>query len=161
MELSPEPFSLKDAIDEVCSVLMPMARKKNVTIRKELDGSLDILTLDQQKFKQVLYNLLSNAVKFNKDGGQVDLLLSANSRDIRLQIKDTGVGITKEDQGKLFVEFQQLDSSAARHHQGTGLGLALTKKIVELQRGSIEVESEPGKGSSFTVSLPADQGDAA
>ena len=103
----------------------------------------------------MLYNLLSNAVKFTNDGGRVDIVAEPGAAGhVRLHVRDTGVGIKPEDIGKLFVEFQQLDSSLARLQQGTGLGLALTKKLIELQHGTISTESEPGKGSTFTVVLP-------
>jgi PAS domain S-box-containing protein len=156
MELFPEAFSLPKAVAEVCSVLTPTAKKKNIPIRTQIAPAAEQVVLDQQKFKQVLYNLLSNAVKFTDDGGQVEIV--ANSQDtgrLRLEVRDSGVGIRAEDFSKLFVEFQQLDAGMARRHQGTGLGLALTKKIVELQKGTITVESEPGKGSIFTVILPS------
>jgi len=118
-----------------------------------------LVTLDQQKFKQILYNLLSNAVKFTGDGGMVSLAASRKSQDrFQFQVSDTGIGIKQEDIGKLFTEFQQLDSSASRHYEGTGLGLALTKKLVELHQGSIELESEPGVGSVFRVVLPISAG---
>lgn len=155
MELFPETFALPKAVEEVCSVASPMAIKKNIAIRREISPTVESVTLDQQKFKQVLFNLLSNAVKFTDDKGQVDIIAGPlERRRLRLQVRDTGIGIRPEDFGKLFVEFQQLDSSFARRYQGTGLGLALTKKIVEFQKGSITVESEPGKGSTFTVILP-------
>src|SRR5262249_2956074 len=100
----------------------------------------------------------SNAIKFTYDGGSIDICLDHhhNNNQLQLQVKDTGIGIKKEDLSRLFVEFQQLDSGTARHFEGTGLGLSLTKKIVELQKGTIEVESEPGKGSTFTIILPLD-----
>jgi protein-histidine pros-kinase len=155
MELFPESFTLPKAVEEVCSVISPLAKKKNIAVRQNMSGVVDSVTLDLQKFKQVLYNLLSNAVKFTDEGGGVDIVATQyDPNQLRVQVKDTGIGITPEDVGKLFVEFQQLDSSAARRYQGTGLGLALTKKIVELQKGSISVQSEPGKGSTFTVILP-------
>jgi len=155
MELFPETFTLPAAVDEVCSVIHPLATKKNITLRKEIAPSVANVTLDQQRLKQILYNLLSNAVKFTEDGGRVEILATRfDAKWLRLQVRDTGIGIKPEDLGKLFIEFKQLDSSYARRYQGTGLGLALTKKIVELQRGSITVESEPSKGSTFTVSLP-------
>ena len=155
MELFPETFTLPAAVDEVCSVIHPLATKKNITLRKEIAPTVANVTLDQQRLKQILYNLLSNAVKFTEDGGRVEILATRfDAKWLRLQVRDTGIGIKPEDLGKLFIEFKQLDSSYARRYQGTGLGLALTKKIVELQRGSITVESEPSKGSTFTVSLP-------
>jgi PAS domain S-box-containing protein len=155
MELFPETFAVRGAIDEVCSVITPLARQKSLEVQSEVAPTVENVTLDKQKFKQVLYNLLSNAVKFSEDGGSVEILATARDPDqVVLQVRDTGIGIRPEDFGKLFVEFQQLDSSLVRRHQGTGLGLALTKKIVELQRGTIEVGSEPGRGSTFTVILP-------
>lgn len=155
MELFPESFSLSTAVDEVCSVLSPSAIKKCIAIRKEIAPTLGNVVLDQQKFKQVLYNLLSNAVKFTDDGGDVAILADPHEWDsLRLQVRDSGIGIKSEDIGKLFIEFQQLDAGVARRHEGTGLGLALTKKLIEFQHGSITVTSEPGKGSEFTIILP-------
>jgi PAS domain S-box-containing protein len=157
MEVTPETFQLKDAIDEVCSVLSPMVRQKNLTLRKNISPPGQAVTLDLQKFKQVLYNLLSNAVKFTGEGGKVEVIVTARDAAVQLQVADTGIGINPQDLGKLFVEFQQLDSSVARRYHGTGLGLALTRKIVEFQRGSVQVKSAPGKGSVFTVVLPLDK----
>ncbi|HEY4038402.1 MAG TPA: PAS domain S-box protein [Burkholderiaceae bacterium] len=155
MELFPEAFELTKAVDEVCSVVSSLAKKKNIGIRRQIAKTVDSVTLDRQKFVQVLYNLLSNAVKFTDDGGEVQIHADLNgAAELQLQVRDTGIGIKPEDFGRLFVEFQQLDSSAARRYQGTGLGLALTKKIVEFQRGSIRVASEQGKGSTFTIVLP-------
>jgi protein-histidine pros-kinase len=155
MELSPETFPLARAVEEGCSVVHQMAEKKKIVVRRSISLSIGDITLDRQKFKQMLFNLLSNAVKFTDDGGQVEVIAGlADPGRLRLQVRDTGVGIKPEDLNKLFVEFQQLDSSLARRQQGTGLGLALTKKMVELQKGSITVESAPGKGSTFTVILP-------
>jgi signal transduction histidine kinase len=132
-----------------------MAQKKNLVIRREVNRAVDEVTLDQQKFKQVLFNLLSNAVKFTDEGGKVDILAGPHDgARFRVQVRDTGIGIKAEDLTKLFVEFQQLDSGMARRYQGTGLGLVLPKKIVEFQQGAISVESEVGKGSTFTVVLP-------
>jgi signal transduction histidine kinase len=155
MELFPETFALRKAVEEVCSVLFPMANKKNITIRQMISSTMESVTLDQQKFKQVLFNLLSNAVKFTDDGGHVEISAAYDGpARLRLQVRDTGIGIASEDFGKLFAAFRQIDSGATRRYEGTGLGLALTKKIVEYQRGSITVESELGKGSIFTVIVP-------
>ncbi len=162
MEVALETFPVKTAIDEVCSVLTPMAREKNIEIKKCVSDHLDSVILDQQKFRQVLYNLLSNAVKFTGEGGWVEITVGQDHHGrLHLAVKDSGIGIKPDDVGKLFVEFQQLDSSLSRRYHGTGLGLALTRKIVELQGGSIRVESQPGKGSTFTVTLPlAPRGDS-
>jgi PAS domain S-box-containing protein len=152
MQLHPETFPIEIAIDEVCSVLFPMVKNKNITIRREVAGEARSVTLDRRKFVQVLYNLLSNGVKFNDEGGEIRILADlCEPGCLRLRISDTGIGIDPADFPKLFVEFQQLDSGATRRFDGTGLGLALTKKIIEFQGGSIEVQSELGVGSTFTV----------
>jgi protein-histidine pros-kinase len=155
MDLHPETFSVGKAIEEVCSVIGPMAQRKRLIVSCQIEPSANEVTLDRQKLKQVLLNLLSNAVKFTEDGGVVKI--GADLYDhtwLRLQVQDSGIGIKPEDLDKLFLEFRQLDSGLTRRHQGTGLGLALTKKIVEFQQGTIEVKSAPGKGSTFTVILP-------
>jgi PAS domain S-box-containing protein len=155
MELYPELFLIGKAVEEVCSVLSPLARKKDITIRQEIATTLTGVTLDRQKFKQVLFNLLSNAVKFTDDGGEVQITADYDAAaSLRVSVRDNGIGISSGDFAKLFIEFQQLDASATRRFGGTGLGLALTKKLIELQRGSISVESCVGKGSTFTVNLP-------
>jgi PAS domain S-box-containing protein len=155
MEVLPELFSVKKAVDEVCSVIAPTASKNQITVNLSIQTDVNAVMLDQAKFKQILYNLLSNAIKFTNPPGKVDIHISIeNSSRLKIEIKDTGIGIKKEDFDRLFKEFEQLDSSIARLYEGTGLGLALTKKIVDLQNGTISVESESGKGSTFTVRLP-------
>ncbi len=153
-------FSVKRTIDEVCSIIHPTAVKKNISVTVETTIDPDIVSLDQQKFKQVLYNLLSNAVKFTHHGGSVHVGGGAWSEDrFCIQVSDTGIGIRKEDIPKLFNEFQQIDSGMTKQFEGTGLGLAITKKFVELQQGFIQVKSEFGKGSVFIVVLPKQFGE--
>jgi PAS domain S-box-containing protein len=155
MDLHPESFATDLAIDEVCSVLFPLVKKKNITIRREVAGDARVVILDRRKFMQVLYNLLSNGVKFNDDEGEIRIVVDLDAPgSLRVRISDTGIGIDPGDFPRLFVEFQQLDSGAARRFGGTGLGLSLTKKIVEFQGGRISVESELGVGSTFIVLLP-------
>ena len=155
MELHAETFDLRETIAEVCSVLTPSASKRSINILPEIAPELARVTLDRHKFMQILYNLVSNAVKFNGDGGAVRVLAQPEQPGrLLLQVTDSGSGISREDLPKLFVEFQQLDSSATRRHGGTGLGLALTKKIVEFLGGSIEVSSAWQQGSTFSVHLP-------
>jgi len=154
MELRTETFAVDQAVEEVVSVVSATARKKGVRIARQLSPTLSTVTLDRQKFVQVLYNLVSNAVKFTDDG-EVTLCVDQPQPDqLRIRVIDTGIGIRPADFSRLFVEFQQLDSGSARRYEGTGLGLALTKKIVEFQGGTVEVASEPGQGSVFTVTLP-------
>lgn len=157
MELNPEAFDLQTAVDEVMVVAGQLAAKKGITIEHNLTALLATVTLDRQKFKQVLFNLVSNAVKFTREGGHVSMTIDTESAAIlRAQIRDSGIGIKSEDLDRLFVEFQRLDSGRGVSQEGTGLGLALTKRLIDLQRGRISVESEWGKGSLFTVLLPLD-----
>ncbi len=155
MELNPETFRVAKAVEEALAVARAIAQKKRIELHVEVAPELAEVTLDPQKFKQVIYNLLSNAVKFTNDGGRVDIRLRPVSGErFQLQVTDTGIGIRAEDFPKLFREFTQLDSGATRRYGGTGLGLSLTKKILDLQQGTITVASEPGVGSTFTVELP-------
>ena len=118
-----------------------------------------MIEADERKLKQILFNLLSNAVKFTPDDGQVQVMLKEinGAQDIEISIRDTGIGIKKEDIPRLFVEFSQLASAYDKKYEGTGLGLALTKKLVELHGGRIWVESEFGKGSLFAFVIPVNQ----
>jgi len=155
MELNPEIFSLSKAIEEVRAVAKPMAQKKHIDVTVEIAAELDCVTLDQQKFKQVLYNLLSNGIKFTDDGGSVKIQTTLReARHFQLAVTDSGIGISSTDIDRLFREFEQLESGASRRYEGTGLGLALTRKLVQLQGGTITVESEVGRGSTFAVVLP-------
>jgi len=104
--------------------------------------------------KQIVFNLLSNAVKFTLDGGKAGIKAYKEKNNIKVTVWDTGIGIKEEDKVKLFKEFQQLDSGADKRYQGTGLGLALCKRLVEMHNGKIWVESEAGKGSRFSFTLP-------
>jgi signal transduction histidine kinase len=155
LELKPQSFSLREAIAETCGIVKPMADERNVAINVDALLDNDIVSLDPLRFKQVLYNLLSNAIKYNYDNGNVKVAVSVDEeKQIRLQVKDTGIGIKEEDLPHIFDDFIQLDISTRKVQQGTGLGLALTKKIVEEQKGSITAESEVGHGTTFTVVLP-------
>ncbi len=155
VELRPEPFSLAEIIEGVLKVLHPVADKKSVKLVQRNSHDLKDVSLDKNKFRQILYNLISNAIKFNHPGGIVTVETTRLTNDsFRLEVADTGIGISREDQKKLFVPFAQLDTSLTRKHEGSGLGLALTKNIVELHKGTIDVNSAIGSGSVFTVTLP-------
>jgi signal transduction histidine kinase len=155
MELNLETFPVRKAVEEVASVIKGIAQKKRIIIGLEIGTELEAVTLDQHKFKQMLYNLLSNAVKFSDNGGKVGIhARRVDPQRLEVQIRDAGIGIKAGDFKRLFTAFEQLDSGTARRFEGTGLGLALTKQIVEFQDGHISVESEPGQGSVFTVILP-------
>jgi len=163
LELNPETFRLLDGIQEVCAGVRPISQNKSIRVSVHIDAGLGSVYLDAQRFKQILYNLLSNALKFTDDGGDIEISAKPDQSDqFRLAVRDTGIGIKAEDLRRLFTEFEQLDSGTARRFGGTGLGLALTRKIVEMQGGTIGVESEVGTGSLFTVVLPlATQGSRA
>ena len=154
MEVRAESFSLRQAIEEVCTGVASMAGAKGIAINRDTGAAPREVTLDRQKFIQVLYNLLSNAVKFSDEGSEVVITAALHDGALQLDVRDRGIGIRREDLEKLFIEFQQLDSGSSRRFEGTGLGLALTKKLVEVQGGGISVESERGRGSTFTVRLP-------
>ncbi|MDH5423150.1 MAG: ATP-binding protein, partial [Acidimicrobiia bacterium] len=110
--------------------------------------------VDERRIRQIVLNLLSNAVKFTDDGGSIGVELRGSDDAVDIVVWDTGIGIADVQRHLLFEPFQQLDGSLAREHEGTGLGLAMTAKLIELHGGSIEVESRPGKGSRFTVRVP-------
>ncbi|MGZ6339997.1 MAG: sensor histidine kinase, partial [Candidatus Limnocylindrales bacterium] len=121
----------------------------------ETDPSVGLIEADERKVKQILFNLLSNAVKFTPGGGRVTLAATADDGQVEISVRDTGVGITAEDQVRIFEEFTQVGPGATQ--EGTGLGLALTRRLVELHHGRLSVASEPGAGSTFTVRLPLRQ----
>jgi protein-histidine pros-kinase len=155
MELQEETFAVDIAVKEACAVLMQAASDKSITLLTAVPEHLTDVYLDRQKFKQVLLNLVSNAVKFTDAGGQVEICIDAPAAgELRVGVRDSGIGIAAADLPRLFGEFQRVESGISDRRPGTGLGLALTKRLVELQGGRIEVESVVGVGSRFTVHLP-------
>jgi signal transduction histidine kinase len=155
MEFQPARIKLKTVVQETCDIVRTMAAKKRLKIETRIASEVDSVWLDPVKLKQVLYNFLSNAIKFTREEGRIAVRAVAEGpRDFRLMVEDSGIGIKPEDIGRLFVEFQRLGTAQARKYQGTGLGLALTKKIVEAQGGKIGVSSVWGKGSRFFAVLP-------
>jgi len=155
MAVEPSSFVLKTVLQQSVSLLKEKAVKGGLDLRLNIAPEADIIiTADERKLKQILYNLLSNAVKFTPEGGNVAVNAHLISDFVEISVRDTGIGIKAEDIPRLFREFSQLDSSYNKKYDGTGLGLALTKKLVEIHGGSIRVESEFGRGSTFTVTLP-------
>ena len=159
MDLAPERFDLSAAVDEVCAVVSAIATSKEISLIRRVDPDVAIVTLDRHRFIQILYNLLSNGIKFTNHGGRWSLSLDRDGDELQLRVRDSGIGIRAADLPKLFLEFQQLDSGTGRRHDGTGLGLVLTKRLAELHGGTVRVESEVGKGSLFTVKLPLSSGE--
>lgn len=155
MEFRPEPVDLSKLVAEVRDILRTLAAEKRVHLETRIDPALGGVVADSRRLKQVLYNYLSNALKFTPEQGRVSIRLGPQGADaFRLEVEDTGVGIRPQDLGRLFVEFQQLDAGSAKRHPGTGLGLALTRGIVEAQGGHVGVRSTLGKGSVFFAVLP-------
>lgn len=153
MEFRPEPTRIEMLVLEVRDVVRPLAEKKNLKLTLDVPGDLTAV-IDPARFKQVLYNYLSNAVKFTPESGTVQVRITREENSFfRLEVEDTGIGISAEEVSKLFQEFQQLPNSR-KAEQGTGLGLALTRHIVEAQGGSVSVRSVPGSGSVFGAMFP-------
>lgn len=154
MELIPEEFSISKYIEDTYSIIRDMANKKQLKLILNVPKDLPNVYADPVKFKQIMYNLLSNAIKFTPSGS-ITTSVEFNGEEFIISVADTGIGIEKENFEIVFDEFRQVDSSQSRQHEGTGLGLALTKKLVELHGGRIWVESEGlGKGSKFSFTLP-------
>jgi signal transduction histidine kinase len=154
MELDVDTFSLVEALQNGVTMVRERAARHRIALALDVAPGVDLIEADPRKVKQVLFNLLSNAVKFTPDGGRVDVTAAHANGDIVIAVKDTGIGISPEDQERIFEEFQQARRQTQRSREGTGLGLSLAKRFVELHGGRIWVESEPGKGSTFTFTLP-------
>jgi signal transduction histidine kinase len=162
MELELTSFLLRESLDASMMMLMERAQKNGVNLHLELAPEANIYVVaDLRKVKQILFNLLSNAVKFTPNGGPVHLSAVRDRDFIEITVSDTGIGILQEDLPKLFKAFTQLESVYSKEYQGTGLGLALTKQLVELHGGSIRVQSEFGAGSRFSFTIPITQDAAA
>ena len=157
LELSPQTVQLAPLIDEVIGTARQLAEQNKNRLMAEVQDNLGTLTVDPMRLRQVLLNLLSNACKFTKEG-EVALRgrrVSDGGHWIELSVSDTGIGMTPEQQVKLFEEFTQANAATAQRFGGTGLGLAITRKLARMMGGDVTVMSEPGKGSVFTVRLPA------
>ena len=153
MKLRPQNLRVASLVDDVVSTAEPLAAKKQLKFMKKVSSTI-VLIADPGKLKQMLLNLVSNAIKFTPEGGTVTIAARRTPHTVEISVADTGIGISKSDQGRIFEEFQQLDSGIGRVAQGTGLGLALTRHFAALHGGGVRLESELGKGSVFTLSLP-------
>jgi signal transduction histidine kinase/HAMP domain-containing protein len=154
MELEPTTFDLPQAIENAMMLVRGRADAHGIRLDAALDPRLAAFRGDERKFKQVMLNLLSNAVKFTPEGGHVSVRAMLADGTVEVSVTDTGIGIAPEDQPVVFEEFRQVGTDYARKREGTGLGLALTKRFVELHGGVIGVESAPGEGSTFRFTLP-------
>jgi signal transduction histidine kinase len=154
MELDMADFDVPTALQNAMTLVRERAQRHGIKLSLEVEAAVGVFRADERKFKQILLNLLSNAVKFTPEGGKVGVAASRANGSLVVAVSDTGVGIAPEDQAAVFEEFRQVGRDYTSKAEGTGLGLALTKRFVELHGGSIGVESEPGKGSTFTFRLP-------
>ena len=146
-------FHISRALDEVCNILEPLAIKKSITLNKILDEDFEVYA-DYQKIQQILYNLVNNAIKFSPENGQVDIEGKNEGDVFSIKVHDNGIGIDKKYHGKIFAKFVQLDSAYTKKESSTGLGLTITKELVELHGGKISLMSEVNNGSTFIVSIP-------
>ena len=156
VELQPTTFSLREALERGVVMVHERATRNTVGLTIQLDSSVDLVHGDERRLRQVVFNLLSNAVKFTPAGGSIAVTAARQNGEIHVSVEDTGPGIAPHDQQRIFEEFQQTEVGGEQG-EGTGLGLALSKRLVELHGGRIWVESEPGHGSRFTFTLPSSE----
>jgi signal transduction histidine kinase len=157
MELELSTFHLPTALSNAMTLVRERAQRHAIELSLQVDERLGEFRADERKFKQIVLNLLSNAVKFTPDGGRVDVSATKYDSRIEVAVRDTGIGIAPEDQAAVFEEFKQVGRDYTKKAEGTGLGLALTKRFVELHGGEVRLESALGKGSTFTITLPVRQ----
>jgi signal transduction histidine kinase len=156
IELLRGPVQVEQVCQASLSLVKECAQKKNISTSMAIDETPDVLIADERRLKQILVNLLSNAVKFTPHGGKIGLEVTPNQANgqVRFTVWDTGIGIPAQDLPRLFQPFVQLDARLSRQYEGSGLGLALVKRLTDLHGGSVEVESQPSVGSRFCVILP-------
>jgi len=154
LELELTEFDLRSAIDNSITLVKERAQRHGISLKLELAQELGIVHADERKFRQIMLNLLSNAVKFTPDGGSVSVTAKPNEDSVEISVADTGPGIAPEDHAAVFEEFKQVGSNSAHKAEGTGLGMPLAKRFVELHGGRIRLDSAPGQGATFTISLP-------
>lgn len=157
LELASKPFDLAKSIAKIVQLVSPLAQEKGLELRLEVAEEVGEMVGDQRRLEQILINLLNNAVKFT-DQGNIEVGCRMSNGQVMLTVRDTGIGMLPENVEAIFAPFHQIDTGLARKHEGTGLGLSICKKLLEMMGGSIEVESEWGKGSAFTVRLPHRKG---
>ena len=158
--MSREPINVTGVAEEVIATLREMATAKGITLQMEASSPELVIEADRNLLRRVLHNLGTNAIKFTNQGGTVTFRLAGEGRTVRVQVEDNGIGIPKQEIERIFEKFYQIDGSLSREYPGVGLGLTVTKSIVEWHGGEILAESEPGAGSRFTVVLPVTPGDA-
>src|SRR2546421_2364579 len=154
MQVRVTEFSVYDVCEGMLNMFRPLAEKKNIDLRGQLTEHIPVLRQDVGKLQQIVSNLLSNAIKFTPEGGRVLLKAEPDPMHVILTVTDTGVGIAPEDQELVFEKFRQAGNPLTREHAGTGLGLSIVRELAKLLGGEVTLQSELGRGSTFTVRLP-------
>src|SRR5438309_11561685 len=158
MELELADFDLPQAIDNALMLVRERAGRRSITLHTAVDARLGQVRADERKIRQVVLNLLSNAIKFTAEGGRIEVAAAPRDGSVEVSVSDTGVGIAREDQEAVFEEFRQV-GPAEKKAEGTGLGLTLCRKFIELHSGKIWVHSQVGVGSTFTFTIPVRHGE--
>jgi len=154
MQLRVEEFSVHDVCEGLLNMFRPLAEKKNIELRGQIDPGIPVMRQDVTKLQHILQNLLSNAIKFTPEGGRVLMKAYADATHVILQVQDTGVGIAPEEQSLVFEKFRQAGNPLTREQGGTGLGLSIVRELSKLLGGEATVQSDIGRGSTFTVRIP-------
>ncbi len=155
-KLNYEEIDIASLIGDVRMSLISLASHKKISLEVNVDTSLENIRADRTKLRQILYNLMNNAIKFTPDKGRVIVSACKKKGELEIKVSDNGIGLSKENNEKIFMPFTQADSSTARRYGGTGLGLYIVKNFIDLHGGKIWVDSEVGKGSTFVFTLPID-----
>lgn len=153
MKIVKSTFPISRAVTEACNILLPLAQKKNVKLDVAMQYDFEVFA-DYQKIQQILYNLISNAIKYSPENNQVDIAVMRNENNFKIAVHDNGIGIDPKYHGKIFAKFVQLDSAYTKKESSTGLGLTITKELVELHNGKISLISEINNGSTFIIEIP-------
>jgi signal transduction histidine kinase len=153
MKIVKSTFPISRALTEVCNILLPLAQKKNIHINAAMAYDFDVFA-DYQKIQQILYNLVSNAIKYSPENDEIEIAVVYTGKSFQIAVHDNGIGIDPKYHGKIFAKFVQLDSAYTKKESSTGLGLTITKELVELHGGKISLISEVNNGSTFIVEIP-------
>lgn len=153
MKIVKSTFPISRAVTEACNILLPLAQKKNIKLDAAIQYDFEVFA-DYQKIQQILYNLISNAIKYSPENNQVDIAVMRGENNFKIAVHDNGIGIDPKYHGKIFAKFVQLDSAYTKKESSTGLGLTITKELVELHNGKISLISEINNGSTFIVEIP-------
>jgi len=156
LKIACEPFDIRPVLEKVVRTVRPLVEAKHLSLALDIDPDVGVVVADTRRVEQVLLNLLSNAIKFTEEG-HITISASRRKKEVEISVTDTGIGISRENQEKLFRPFTQIETGISRQYEGTGLGLSISKRLVSLMGGTIRVESEPGRGSTFSFTIPTER----